>query len=185
MVEYKIVNMVASASLGVEIDLFSLALNVENVEYEPEQFPGAILKVDNPPASLLVFKNGNLICTGNRSEEQIRRAIARAIEIIKEAQPHLALPDPNDVKYEVVNIVAAASLDVNVDLYSLAASSENVEYEPEQFPGAIIKLKKPKTTVLLFKNGKMICAGAKSEKDIEDSIKEVRKLIHDFIATRG
>ncbi len=178
-------NIVASASLGVEIDLFALALRVENVEYEPEQFPGAILKVDDPPASLLIFKNGNLICTGNRSEEQIKKAIARAIEIIKQALPHLKLPDPKDVKYQVVNIVAAASLDVSVDLYSLAATVENVEYEPEQFPGAIIKLQKPKTTVLLFKNGKLICAGARSEKEIEESIEQVRKIIHDFIASRG
>ncbi len=180
--KYEVVNIVAAASLGAEIDLFSLALNAENVEYEPEQFPGAILRITNPHSSLLVFKNGNVICTGTKREEDIRRALARAAEIIQKALPGVKLPPPDKIPFQIVNIVAAASLDVDVDLYSLAAAMDNVEYEPEQFPGAIIRLENPPTTLLLFKNGKLICAGAKREKDIEESIKQVKELIKDFVA---
>ncbi len=183
-IKYNVENIVASASLDVDIDLFSLALTVDNVEYEPEQFPGAILKIDEPKSSLLVFKNGKLICTGNKDEKQIREAIRRTVEILKEAQPHLNLPDPDKVPFRIENIVASASLDVTVDLYSLAATLDNVEYEPEQFPGAIIRVKNPKATVLLFKNGKLICAGVRREEQIVEAIKAVRELIKDFVQRR-
>ncbi|HIP74434.1 MAG TPA: TATA-box-binding protein [Euryarchaeota archaeon] len=181
---YNVENIVASASLDVDIDLFSLALTVDNVEYEPEQFPGAILKIDEPKSSLLVFKNGKLICTGNKDEQQIREAIRRTVEILREAQPNLKLPDPEKVPFRIENIVASASLDVTVDLYSLAATLDNVEYEPEQFPGAIIRLENPKATILLFKNGKLICAGVREEKQIVEAIKAVKELIKDFVHDR-
>ena len=71
------------------------------------------------------------------------------------------------MKYTIVNMVAAASLDQNLDLYSLAVGIPNIEYEPEQFPGAILKIKEPKVSLLLFKNGKIICSGASSEAQIQ------------------
>ncbi len=178
---YHVENIVASASLDVDIDLFSLALSVDNVEYEPEQFPGAILKIDDPHSSLLVFKNGKLICTGNKDPQQIRKAIEKTVQILKEAQPHLKLPDPKDVPFRIENIVASGDLKVIVDLYSLAATLDNVEYEPEQFPGAIIRIREPKATLLLFKNGKLICAGVRREEEIVEAIKKVRDLIKDFV----
>jgi len=177
---YNVENIVASASLDVDIDLFSLALTVDNVEYEPEQFPGAILKIDEPKSSLLVFKNGKLICTGNKDEHQIREAIHRTVSILRDAQPNLKLPDPHDVPFRIENIVASASLNVTVDLYSLAATLDNVEYEPEQFPGAIIRIKNPRATILLFKNGKLICAGVREKDQIVEAIKTVKGLIKDF-----
>lgn len=83
-VEYEVVNMVASANLGREVDLYGVAMEVDNVEYEPEQFPGAILKLKKPTASLLLFKNGKMICTGVKNEKQVEEAINKAYELVKE-----------------------------------------------------------------------------------------------------
>ena len=74
------------------------------------------------------------------------------------------------IAFRIENIVASASLNVELDLYAIAREVPNVEYEPEQFPGAILKLKEPRITLLLFKNGKLICAGAKSESQVEEAI---------------
>ena len=71
-----------------------------------------------------------------------------------------------EAKFKIENIVASANLNAELNLYAIARELDNVEYEPEQFPGAILKLQKPKTSLLLFKNGKMICTGAKSEGDV-------------------
>ena len=79
---FKIENIVASANLGVELDLYAIAENVTDVEYEPEQFPGAILKLKNPKASLLLFKNGKVICTGSKSEAEVHHALERAIKLL-------------------------------------------------------------------------------------------------------
>ncbi|MCD6522249.1 MAG: hypothetical protein J7K68_00725 [Candidatus Diapherotrites archaeon] len=81
--KFKIENIVASASLNVELDLYAIARKLDNVEYEPEQFPGAILKLKNPKTSLLLFKNGKLICTGAKSEAEVHQAIDKAVSLIK------------------------------------------------------------------------------------------------------
>ena len=48
-----------------------------------------------------------------------------------------------------------------------------VEYRPEQFPGLVFRIKKPKTAILIFSTGKMVCTGAKSEKEAKRAIKKV------------
>jgi transcription initiation factor TFIID TATA-box-binding protein len=79
---FKIENIVASANLGIELDLYSIAQKVRDVEYEPEQFPGAILKLKDPRASLLLFKNGKIICTGSKSEKEVKFALERAVKLL-------------------------------------------------------------------------------------------------------
>ena len=75
--------MVASASLGLELDLYALANKIPEIEYEPEQFPGAILKFKDPKASLLLFKNGKVICAGAKNEKEIRTALNKAKNLLK------------------------------------------------------------------------------------------------------
>ena len=86
-----------------------------------------------------------------------------------------------EITFRIENIVASANLNADIDLYALARELDNVEYEPEQFPGAILKLKDPKTSLLVFKNGKMICTGAKSEKEVRRAIENAVKLIRPYI----
>ncbi|MBU1197804.1 hypothetical protein KJ765_04825 [Candidatus Micrarchaeota archaeon] len=86
-----------------------------------------------------------------------------------------------NMSFKVENIVASANLNVELDLFNIAMEVDNVEYEPEQFPGAIMRLKEIGTTLLLFKNGKVICSGAKSEKQIDMSIRRAVELLDDFI----
>ncbi len=89
------------------------------------------------------------------------------------------------IAYRIENIVASANLGVELDLYAIAREVESVEYEPEQFPGAILKLKDPKTSLLLFKNGKLICTGAKSDKDVGRSINTAYGRIKDYTKKRS
>ena len=173
--KYTIVNMVASATLNATLDLYGLAVSVPDIEYEPEQFPGAILKLREPKVSLLLFKNGKLIISGASSEEQIVQAIRKASKIIHEIQPSVRVP--RNVEYEVVNLVATANLNRSLDLFKTAMGLENVEYEPEQFPGAILRLADPKLTLLLFKNGKVICAGAKREELLRKGLRKANELV--------
>ena len=179
-IDFNIVNIVASANLDCELDLYSIAREVDNVEYEPEQFPGAILKLKSPKTSLLLFKNGKLICTGARSEEDVGKAVNRTFEKIKHCVRGKVADKP-DIPFEIVNIVAAANLEKELDLYGIAREVDNVEYEPEQFPGAILKLKSPKTSLLLFKNGKLICTGARSEEDVGKALSVAVEAIKDNI----
>src|SRR3989344_9136239 len=173
--KYQIVNLVASSSLDATLDLYNLAVAVPNIEYEPEQFPGAILKLKEPKVSMLLFKNGKVICSGASSEEQIEQGIRKASKLIHEIQPSVKVLDK--VAYTVVNLVATANLHQTLDLFKTAMSLDNVEYEPEQFPGAILRITEPKITLLLFKNGKVICAGAKREDLLKQGLEKAAALI--------
>jgi len=173
--EYHIVNLVASANLNATLDLYNLAVSVPNIEYEPEQFPGAILKLKEPKVSMLLFKNGKVICSGASNEKEIALGIMKASRIIHEIQPSVKVL--KDVEYTVVNLVATANLNQTLDLFQVAIELDNVEYEPEQFPGAILRIMDPKLTLLLFKNGKVICAGAKREDLLKKGLEKAAKII--------
>lgn len=173
--EYHIVNLVASANLNATLDLYNLAISVPNIEYEPEQFPGAILKLKEPKVSMLLFKNGKVICSGASNEKEISQGIIKASKIIHEIQPKVKVL--REVEYTVVNLVATANLNQTLDLFQTALNLDNVEYEPEQFPGAILRLDEPKLTLLLFKNGKVICAGAKKEEWLKKGLEKAAQLI--------
>ena len=78
---------------------------------------------------------------------------------------------------EIVNVVASATIDQKLDLNKIQEKFPDVEYNPDQFPGAVFRLKSPKTATLLFRTGKMVCTGAKSEKESKRAVmKVVREL---------
>ncbi len=80
--QIKIQNIVVSADLHANIDLFSLSKNIKEVDYEPEQFPGAIFRIKEPKAVIILFKNGKLICTGSNTTKNIKIVLERATKII-------------------------------------------------------------------------------------------------------
>jgi transcription initiation factor TFIID TATA-box-binding protein len=75
----------------------------------------------------------------------------------------------------IQNIVAIATLNQKVDLNAVVKGYPSVEYRPEQFPGLVFRLKRPKTGTLIFSSGKMVCTGAKSGKESRSAIMKVVK----------
>ena len=85
----------------------------------------------------------------------------------------------------IENIVASATLNQNIDLNSVVKAFPSVEYRPQQFPGLVFRLKKPKTATLLFGSGKMVCTGAKSERQAKWAVRKVvRELKNNGIVIR-
>ncbi len=82
-----------------------------------------------------------------------------------------------DLNISIENVVASATLDQKIDLLAIMKVFRNVEYRPKQFPGLVFRLKRPKTATLIFGSGKMVCTGAKSEKQARSAVlKVVREL---------
>jgi len=77
----------------------------------------------------------------------------------------------------VLNVVVSGSLGRRVNLWAVASAFPSVEYHPEVFPGVVFRLGKPKATVLLFENGKLVCTGAKSEREAEDAVLRLAELL--------
>src|SRR3989304_662168 len=75
MAKIKIENVVASTSLGGELDLQAIPLALGGAEYEPEQFPGLIYRLKEPKTATLLFRSGKVVCTGAKSLDHVKTAI--------------------------------------------------------------------------------------------------------------
>jgi len=169
----KVQNIVATTSLGKEVSLTKLARSQSNTEYNPEQFPGLVLRIEKPKSAVLVFSSGNLVCTGTKSVGQVKEVIKAVIKQIAK----IGVKITQQPKITVQNIVASGSIDLNLNLNILALQLENTEYEPEQFPGLVYKLVDPTATFLLFSNGKLVCTGTKNKQQLEEAMNQLNKNI--------
>jgi transcription initiation factor TFIID TATA-box-binding protein len=75
---------------------------------------------------------------------------------------------------KIENVVASAGLEHGIDLQAVVETFPIVEYRPKVFPGLVFRTKKPRTANLIFRTGKMVCTGAKSEKE---AIKAIKKIV--------
>jgi len=171
MAVIKIENVVASTSLGTELDLQAIVVALDGAEYDPEQFPGLIYRLKEPKTATLLFRSGKAVCTGGKSLEQVKIAISKVVKQIEAA----GIVIKTTPKIEVQNIVASSDLGAKINLNSIAISLglEKVEYEPEQFPGLVYRLDVPKVVVLLFGSGKLVCTGARKPEDVEIAVEKI------------
>ncbi len=166
----EIVNIVVSTNLEHDVPLEKMAAMLSNTEYNPEQFPGLVLRIKEPETSALIFSSGKIVCTGANSLEEAERSVEKIVDSVEEIGIEIRVkPD-----ITIQNMVASGNIGMDVNLNKLAMKLENTEYEPEQFPGLVYKLMAAKATFLLFTNGKIVCTGTKSEEQVD---KAVEKLI--------
>jgi transcription initiation factor TFIID TATA-box-binding protein len=171
-----VVNVVASASLDQKIDLLAILKVFRNVEYRPKQFPGLVFRLKRPKTATLIFASGKMVCTGARSEKLARRAVNKVVRELK----NNGIIIKGKPKITIQNMVASANLHGAIDLETAADILENVMYEPEQFPGLIYRMAEPKTVLLLFASGKIVCTGAKSEGMVHESVLKIYGVLEDY-----
>lgn len=164
--EIKIQNIVATTNLEVAIPLVKLAETLPNTEYNPEQFPGLVMRIKEPKTSALIFSSGRIVCTGAKSMKKVNEAIEQIVKNIEK----IKIKIPVEPKATVQNMVASGSIGIDLNLNSLTIDLENTEYEPEQFPGLVYKLPGTRATFLLFSNGKIVCTGTRSEKKLHEAV---------------
>lgn len=174
----RIVNIVVSTALEKDIPLEKMAATLPNTEYNPEQFPGLVLRIKEPKTSALIFSSGKVVCTGARDLEEVDRSIQSIIKSLKKLDIHVTIKPVITVQ----NIVASGSIGIDLNLNILGVQLPNTEYEPEQFPGLVHKLKGTNATFLLFSNGKIVCTGTKTEQEVNDAtdklIENLKKLLN-------
>ncbi len=167
----KIENVVASTQIGENIDLNKIAREIPDADYKPKQFPGLVLRTKEPKAAALIFRSGKVVCTGSKSVEDARRAVKQIVKIVGS----LGIPVIDEPEVKVQNIVASADLgtDLNLNAIAIGLGLENVEYEPEQFPGLVYRLKDPRVVVLIFGSGKMVVTGGKTPDDAGKAVERI------------
>ena len=168
MASIRVENMVSSTALAKKLDLQSIALSLENADYDPERFPGLIYRMKEPKTAILLFRSGKAVCTGAKDMDQVKEAIAKVSAKLGEKDVEV-FADP---VIEVQNMVASADLEREINLNAMAITMglEKVEYEPEQFPGLVYRMASPKVVLLVFSSGKLVCTGAKTLEDVERAV---------------
>ncbi len=169
----KIQNVVASTAIGQEIDLKSLTLTMEGADYDPEQFPGLVYRTKDPKAAALIFRSGKIVCTGAKSVDEVGKALDKVFKKMES----IGIKVMSNPVITVQNIVASADLGsvLNLNAIAIGLGLENIEYEPEQFPGLVYRLAVPKVVVLIFGSGKIVVTGGKKPKDAEDAVDRIVK----------
>ena len=171
-------NVVASSAIGQELDLESLSMDLVGSDYNPDNFPGLVYRTQDPKAANLIFRSGKVVCTGANSVDDVHRALDALFEELDD----LGIPIENREEPTVQNIVSSADLKARLNLNAIAIGLglEDVEYEPEQFPGLVYRLSDPKVVVLLFGSGKIVITGAKQVPDAERAVDVVAGRLEDL-----
>jgi len=176
----KIENIVATVTLDQKLDLNAIARSVPNIEYDPEEFPGLILRLESPRLTALIFNSGKMVVTGAKSTQMLIKGFKHIMRIfVRHGIIIVGKP-----KIQIQNIVASANLGVEIDLEKAAYLLPNTMYEPEQFPGLIHRMKEPKVVLLIFSSGKMVITGAKSEEDVQRAVYSIYEKLKELGCVR-
>jgi transcription initiation factor TFIID TATA-box-binding protein len=167
---FAIRNIILTVKFADRLDIDLVSRRLKGVEYEPETFPGLIYRMQRPKASFLIFSSGTMNCAGVASHEEAEKAIRNMLRELKRIGVKVYRP-----RIEVQNIVASADLRAPLDLNRIAFNLAGCEYEPEQFPGLVLRLDKPRVVFLLFASGRIICVGGRSVKDVGAAIRQLTK----------
>jgi transcription initiation factor TFIID TATA-box-binding protein len=168
-------NVVATGTLNQKVDLNAVVKGYPGVEYRPEQFPGLVFRLKRPKTATLIFSSGKMVCTGARSGRESRRAIMQVVKELKKGGV-IILSKPS---VKVVNIVASASLGGKVDLEKTVVTLTHTMYEPEQFPGLILRMDEPKVVILIFATGNLVVTGANVKQDVYDAVHKLHESLEE------
>jgi transcription initiation factor TFIID TATA-box-binding protein len=169
----EVVNIVGSGQLATEFDLVSLSEDIgDQARYDPEMYPGMYLHADGEDGPLAtVYRTGKFIIVGATSLDELHRVKEAAVELLsKTVGRELTIE-----WFAVQNFVCSGDVGRELELSALTIGlgMERTEYEPEQFAGLLYKPEEAECTVMLFRTGKVIVAGAASQEEAERGFAEV------------
>lgn len=165
----KIANVVGSLELESQLMLDELSEQIPNAEYFPETSPSLVFRDEK--VTILAHSTGRVSITGGKSKDDLIRGTENFVDVIRETEPKIT-----EMSQEIFidNIVVSSDLGRELDLSEVAVALqlENVEYNPEQFPGLIYR-SQINPTVLIFNSGKCVITGSKTFTQALDVYNEV------------
>jgi transcription initiation factor TFIID TATA-box-binding protein len=174
MIKRSIVNVVATASLEQELDLCDLE-QFKEIRHDSEIYGGrvAYFKLPNMKGKVSIFPSGKMISVGTKSEKDA----SHELELAKRFLVNKKMVKSTKLKPRTRNLVAIAEIEASVSLEELARTSKMI-YEPEQFPGGILRIEKPyRATLLIFASGKAVIAGLTSSSQLNAVVQELETIV--------
>jgi transcription initiation factor TFIID TATA-box-binding protein len=164
----KIENIVASGVIADSIDLAEVSKKIPSCELNTKRFPGAVYRIEKPKIASLIFSSGKVVLTGIRDKDALDDGLKLIISSLKKA----GVKTYKEPKVAITNIVCSYDIGkyINLNKVVITLNLENIEYEPEQFPGLVYRIRDPKIVALLFSSGKIILTGGKNLEDIKKGL---------------
>ncbi|MDD3406784.1 MAG: TATA-box-binding protein [Methanomicrobium sp.] len=161
----KIENIVASGEIAKSINLEEVSKQIPNCELNTKRFPGAVFRIEKPKIASLIFSSGKIVLTGIRDKEDLKTGLDLIIKSLK----NVGVETFKEPKVAVTNIVCSYDIgkQINLNRVVVTLNLENIEYEPEQFPGLVYRIEDPKIVALIFSSGKIILTGGKVIEDVK------------------
>jgi transcription initiation factor TFIID TATA-box-binding protein len=175
----KIENIVASGIVADSIDLVDVSSKIKNCELNTKRFPGAVFRLENPRIASLIFSSGKVVLTGIRDTKALKDGVKILVQSLQEAGVN-TFPQP---RVAITNIVCSYDIGkyINLNKVVITLNLENIEYEPEQFPGLVYRISDPKIVALLFSSGKIILTGGKNLEDVKRGLDVLEKRLSSIL----
>jgi transcription initiation factor TFIID TATA-box-binding protein len=173
MVDYTIENYIVSTEIITDINLKKIASKIENVEYNPESFPGIIFKLNDPRTVTFILKSGRTVCVGGKSFKEAKMALIKVINTFAESGFEIE----SELDIEVQNIIVSMDLKSRLNLNEIGEllNWQNTTYNSNEFKGLVYGTDLDDVFILLFESGKLVCYGAKK-------LSEINKVLDKFVS---
>ena len=178
MIKTSIVNVVATAALDQRLDLEELR-TCSQILHDPEIYGGRVAYFRSPEirGEVTIFPSGKMISAGTKSEVEA----FGALDHVKEFLAEKGFIAPLLLKKKIQNIVVVVDFSRQVNLEKLAQTHSKIVYEPERFPGAILRLEEPsRATALIYTSGKAVIAGLRSSMEIEPLARKLEEIVKPY-----
>ena len=168
----RVVNVVATGDLKQVVDLVEVS-RLPYTIYDAEIYGGraAYLKAPEMHGKVTIFPSGKFISVGTRSPGEAQKDLETTVETLASN----GLIKPIKISAKVRNVVGFLNLGSSIDLERLAEKEGGI-YEPEQFPGLIMRNSSPKATFLIFASGKVVVAGCRSLEELKQAAERVQEI---------
>jgi len=172
-------NVVVTAKFKHGLDLAALAKAFPQAQ-PMRKFPALTFKLKRPRVTLLVYASGKIVCTGARSEAEASSVIGEFVETMR--RKGFVLPSDPEVRVENAVVSALLRTDVNAKeaVKRLATVYKATVYEPEGFPGVVVKLRDVEPSFLVFSTGKVVCVGSKTVKAAKEAVAALEEKLNEL-----
>lgn len=165
MIKINVRNVVVGGTVGMDVPIDVLS-RLSGAIYNPTEFPGVRFRLNG--CTVMIFGTGKVVVVGSVTGEDAFDAISMLVSKLAGSNIPTGV-----VKRSVCNVVCTASIRASLDLGRVSRIIPYSLYEPEHFPGIIIRRRNPKCTILLFASGNLVCVGADSVQNASDAVNQL------------
>lgn len=164
----EIVNVVATAELGDEVDLGKIS-ELNSITYDPSRYFCAYFSDEKMESKVSVFSSGKMISVGGKSMKAARHDLM----YVRGSLLEHGFVENRPLEVILRNLVATVDTHMPIELEELAIRMSGAVYEPEQFPGIIFRPKTCDCSTLIFSSGKLVVSGLREEDNVVSTCKDI------------